>query len=560
MPAHDEGAGRVADKAPQELERRFRPLRAWLGVIALAALIAIGVELTGGGTHSSAGTLASNPNLDPGTTLSGRAPNFTLTDQSGRAVTLSSFRGKVVLLAFTDSRCTTICPLTTAAMLDAKTMLGRAAGGLQLLGVDANPKATSIADVRSYSEAHGMIDEWKFLTGSRAQLERVWRAYKIDVAVQQGQIDHTPALFMVDPRGNFSRLYVTQQSYAAVRQLGQLLAQQAARLLADHPRVDSSLSLAQVQGIPPTARVALPRVGGGELEVGPGPRPRLYLFFATWDREVTDLARQLLALNRYQAAAARAGLPLLSAVDEASVEPSASALPSFLRSLPEPLAYPVLSDQSGRIADGYAVQDEPWLVLISADGRFLWYYDVAGLGWLSRSALERKVREALARSSTAPSEAAAQAQLAGSPPALAQIHRQADELLGGEAALAKRIRTLRGYPVVLNVWGSWCAPCRAEFGLLASASARFGRGVAFLGADVNDDSADAHAFLSQHPVSYPSYQMGSDQLTPIVPQGLLGTPTTIFIDREGRIAYLHTGQYDSQGTLDGDISTYALGG
>ena len=81
------------------------------------------------------------------------APNFTLTDQFGQPVSLSSYRGKVVILAFNDSECTTVCPLTTAALVDAKAMLGSAASQVQLLGIDANPKATAIDDVLSYSEA-----------------------------------------------------------------------------------------------------------------------------------------------------------------------------------------------------------------------------------------------------------------------------------------------------------------------------------------------------------------------------------------------------------------------
>ena len=116
-------------------------------------------------------------------------------------MSLRAFRGKVVLLAFNDSECTTICPLTTTAMLDAKAMLGAAGANVQLLGVDANPKATSLEDVLSYSELHGMLHAWHFLTGSLGQLKRVWGAYKVEAAIQGGEIAHTPALFVIDPRG-----------------------------------------------------------------------------------------------------------------------------------------------------------------------------------------------------------------------------------------------------------------------------------------------------------------------------------------------------------------------
>ena len=100
---------------------------------------------------------------------------------------------------------------------------------------------------------------------------------------------------------------------------------------------------------------------------------------------MTNLRGALDALNSYQSLASRYQLPALTAVDEASVEPSAGALPSFLDRLYHALEYPVAIDQSGRVADGYGVQDEPWFVLVSPTGRILWYYDVSTAGWLSWS-------------------------------------------------------------------------------------------------------------------------------------------------------------------------------
>jgi cytochrome oxidase Cu insertion factor (SCO1/SenC/PrrC family)/thiol-disulfide isomerase/thioredoxin len=185
------------------------------------------------------------------------------------------------------------------------------------------------------------------------------------------------------------------------------------------------------------------------------------------------------------------------------------------------------------------------------------------LPWTPTQALEdlywlmgREVpASSLAKVST-PSATDAKRVLSGSPPALAALHDQASRLLGGFAELRQRLRALRGYPVVLNVWASWCPPCRAEFPVLASVSTLYGRQVAFLGADTEDTASDAAAFLDKHPVSYPSYQTTSAALDAIAP--MEGTPTTLFIASDGKLAHEHIGPYESQTSLEDDVARYAL--
>jgi cytochrome oxidase Cu insertion factor (SCO1/SenC/PrrC family)/thiol-disulfide isomerase/thioredoxin len=493
-----------------------------------------------------------NSALDPGTPLRGPAPDFTLTDQFGRSVSLSSYRGKVVILAFNDPVCTTVCPLTTTAMVEAKSLLGNAASRVQLLGVAANPTATAVRWVRAYSQVHQMTSRWHFLTGPLPRLKRVWKAYGIEARALRGQIDHTPALYVIDPRGRLSRLYVTQMSYASVEQLGQELAVNASRLLPGHPRVRPVTTYNQVPLIDPGTPVTLPRAGGGSVRLGPSSSAHLLLFFDTWDQEVTDLGAHLQALDRYQSLADRERLPVLSAIDEGSVEPSASALPRLLHGLR--LNYPVAIDHSGRVADGYRVQDEPWLELISPAGEFLWYHDVSVGGWPALDALVSKVRYALAHAPK--SHLPGASQLAGSPAALQALHQQAGQLLG--PGLEARLHALRGYPIVINAWASWCTPCQAEFHLFGAASLRYGRQVAFLGADTNDSSGNARAFLKQHPISYPSYQTSISALSTLA--AIEGLPTTIFVNRSGKVVDVHTGQYAALQTLESDIRSFALGG
>jgi cytochrome c biogenesis protein CcmG/thiol:disulfide interchange protein DsbE len=150
------------------------------------------------------------------------------------------------------------------------------------------------------------------------------------------------------------------------------------------------------------------------------------------------------------------------------------------------------------------------------------------------------------------------ARLSGSPPVLAALHAQANELLsGGLPALRARLAALRGTPVVINKWASWCEPCRDEFGVFQRVSVSRGREVAFIGIDSSDYSrADAHAFLRSFPVSYPSFYDQSGQIGLAVSDSTF-TPVTVFIDRHGG-KFIRQGPYLSVAKLEQDVARYAL--
>ncbi|TML81386.1 MAG: TlpA family protein disulfide reductase [Actinobacteria bacterium] len=102
-----------------------------------------------------------------------------------------------------------------------------------------------------------------------------------------------------------------------------------------------------------------------------------------------------------------------------------------------------------------------------------------------------------------------------------------------------RLGDLRGYPVVLNFWASWCSPCQREAALLAAAAkARRGR-VAFIGVDVNDLTGDARHFLRLHDVPYVAVHSGRSIANRF---GLIGLPETFYVDRQGRIEEVMRGE------------------
>ncbi len=323
------------------------------------------------------------------------APAFVLRDEQGRLTSLAEFRGKVVALTFIDPVCTDLCPLTSQSMVRALDVLGPAAASrVQLLAIDANPQKTAVADVASYTRAHRLEGRWRFLTGSREQLEAVWHAYHVYVAVANDDIQHTAVVFLIDPDGNEQDTYSTAMSYEAIGNQARDLARGITRLLpagAATPVVTQAPAQ-QTHWIKPTETVSLAGFDPTQPpELVGGAHARLMVFFAGWLGAPADLSRDLSALDGYAAQARQHGWPPPLAIDELTTEPSADEAKGALAPLAAALRTPIVLDTDGQLADAYEVEDLPWFVLSSPLGKVLWSHD----GWLPTDALIRDVRGAL---------------------------------------------------------------------------------------------------------------------------------------------------------------------
>ena len=175
------------------------------------------------------------------------APDFALVDQAGQSAALSDFRGKVVVLSFLDSKCIDVCPFTAVILRNAAKQLGSMAEQTAFLAVNTNPIATSVEDVRQWTELHRLeeIPGWRFLTGQPEVLQPVWRDYAIAAeatgsgqpashegpAATPGRVIHTAGVYLIDQQGRERWYFSVEADASTIEPMSRLIAHRAEALL-----------------------------------------------------------------------------------------------------------------------------------------------------------------------------------------------------------------------------------------------------------------------------------------------------------------------------------------
>jgi len=176
------------------------------------------VVLTIAGCFAAGGAAAAPPAFEGGRIDNpSPLPGFTLHDQSGRAVSLSDQRGKLVLLTFLYTHCKDVCPLTAQNLSGAVQLLGAKRDDVRVLAVSVDPRGDTPRAVRHFVRVHRLVPQFHYLIGSKTQLEPIWRRYSVtSVNRASGDIDHTLYTVLADQTGKARVLYDATATPVAV--------------------------------------------------------------------------------------------------------------------------------------------------------------------------------------------------------------------------------------------------------------------------------------------------------------------------------------------------------
>jgi protein SCO1/2 len=180
-----------------------------LAPLAVGAL-AVGLLVSGCGGGGSSSSTVTLPRIAGGDAIPAKAaPPIELTDQYGKKVDLAKLKGRTVLVAFLYTHCTDLCPIVAGKLHTAYASLKKGERPV-FLAVSVDPAHDTAASAATFNKRHRTVGEIDWLLGSRAELEKVWKAWGVKPehdANDPEEIEHNAEIFAIDPQGQIRALY-----------------------------------------------------------------------------------------------------------------------------------------------------------------------------------------------------------------------------------------------------------------------------------------------------------------------------------------------------------------
>jgi cytochrome oxidase Cu insertion factor (SCO1/SenC/PrrC family) len=345
-------------------------------VVALAAVLFSGNSPSGAagnsavsGLHASA-SVTSMLELSPLSASGQTMPEFHLTDQRGRPMSLAEFRGRAVVLTFNDDRCEDLCTLLAESVVAANHDLGAHQNKVAFVSINANSYYPRVSDVKAWTDGHGLAHtaNWYFGTGTPKQLGDAADAYEVPITrdAQAKTVEHGSEVFYIDPQGREVGIGGFGNTSANTEIYGHDMAQLAMSLL---PRSERS-AVGGTSG--PPAKVS------GGLGSSPAPLsipalmtsgsvstaadPKHYTVLNFWSSSCTACVTEL---PGFQSVHRMYG----NAVDFLGVDVADNAALGRKLAATTGIDYPVGNDATGKVSGSFQVADLPFTVILDPNGK-----------------------------------------------------------------------------------------------------------------------------------------------------------------------------------------------
>ncbi|MET4703131.1 redoxin domain-containing protein [Frigoribacterium sp. UYMn621] len=348
-----------------------------LVVVAVVALVPVTPSTAGSPANDATGigrpaaSLLELANLGVSHT---RMPDFSLTDQRGKPLSLSQFAGRAVVLSFNDDECTDLCTLLAQDITAADHDLGARAKDVAFVSINANPFFSAVDAVKAWTDAHGLASasNWYFGTGSAATLASVAKKYGVPITLHPSTrtVDHGAQLFFIDPKGVEAQVGGFGTGAASTALFGHAMASLAVSLLpaADHgpvggPAVTASVTGSGQLGDSPTP-AQLPALGTSSSLISTAPTAGKYEVINFWSSTCTACVQELPQL---QSEFVKDGRTVeFTGVDVSDAAGSAVAFAAHAG-----ITYPLAADRSGTLAGEFQITGLPYTVILDPAGTVL---------------------------------------------------------------------------------------------------------------------------------------------------------------------------------------------